>query len=62
MPLNPHFAFPRYDPRTDTFSVDWPGRPPGPVPTFDSYEAAREYILSQNLPIHPRTESKTDND
>ena len=34
---------PRHDPETNTYTVDWPGRPEGPLPRFDTFEEARTF-------------------
>jgi len=36
---------PRYDAPTDTFTVDWPGRPAGTLPRFKTLDEARSYIM-----------------
>lgn len=41
---------PQYDASTDTWRVDWPGRPDGPLPTFKTFEAARDFVASRQVP------------
>ena len=45
---------PSYDRASDTYLVDWPGRPEGPVPTFSTFEAARAYAAETEKQLAAR--------
>ncbi len=44
---------PKHDPETNTFTVDWPGRPEGAPPYFRTLEEAQAFARAQERRIQP---------